>query len=67
MVHQILFWGGSSVLIGLSMLLGHLQNENDIARRARASRRRIREKHQIIREARAYREAQDNKSLIPAN
>jgi hypothetical protein len=66
MLHQILFWGGMSALIGISMFLGKLQSENDVRRRGLARRKYIREKHQEIRVTRAIREADEAKTLAPA-
>lgn len=66
MLHQILFWGGMSVLILASMFLGKLQSENEIARLGHARRKHIREKYRVIREARAAKEIQETKSLTPS-
>jgi len=66
MLQAILFWGGMSTLVSLSMLLGHLQNKNEVAARWARRRQAIREKHQIIREARAAKEAQEAKTLTPS-
>jgi hypothetical protein len=55
-----------SVLILASMLLGKLQSENEIARLGHARRKHIREKYQLIRKARTAKEAEENKSLAPA-